>query len=59
MKGREKRETFGRSFVQGGQTLAQQAAFFRDPHGDFAFCESKMKTNHESTKVRKHEKEKI
>ena len=52
--------------VRGQQRLAQQAAFFRafilscfrDPLGDLAFSELKMKTNHENTKVRKHEKEK-
>ncbi len=32
--------------------------FFRDPLGDFAYRELKIKTDHESTKVRKHEEEK-
>ena len=30
-------------------------AFFRDPSGDFAFREFKMKTDHENTKTRKFE----
>ena len=42
-----------------GVPLAQQAAFSCDPHGDFAFRELKMKTHHESSKVRKHEKRRI
>ena len=55
--------------VRGLETLAQQAmdgcifrvfelSCFRDPPGDFVFREFNMKTNHENTKVRKHEKEK-
>ena len=46
-----------------GRSLVKQTAFFRafilscfrDPLVDFAFCELKMKTNHENTKVRNHE----
>ena len=33
-------------------------SFFRDPLGDLAFSELKMKSNHENTKVRKYEKKK-
>ncbi len=51
--------------VRGHEKLTQATAFFRafelscfrDPLGDFAFRELKMKTNHENTKVRNHEKE--
>ena len=52
--------------ARGQERLAQLTAFFRafilscfrDPPGDFAFRELKMKTNHENTNARKHEKEK-
>ena len=52
--------------VRGHETLAQLAAFFRvfelscfrDPPGDSALRELKMKTNHENAKVRKQEKRK-
>ena len=51
--------------MRGHEKLTQATAFFRafelscfrDPLGDFAFRELKMKTNHENTKVRNHEKE--
>ena len=51
--------------MPGQKRLAEWGAFFRafelscfrDPPGDFAFCELTMKTNHENMKVRKHEKE--
>ena len=51
--------------MPGQKRLAQWSAFFRafelscyrDPPVDFVFRELTMKTNHENTKVRKHEKE--